>query len=111
VRAQGRALPLAGRVRPGPKGPGPEDLPSALVELGSPVLPAGTHVGGLGAGAGAGSKRPETRHEAGGWEACRPATGHTATGADETLSGDAWGACRKPGRRSERQAGARPREA
>jgi hypothetical protein len=41
---QGRALPLAWRVRQGPKGHCPEDLPIALVELVSGMIPEGAQV-------------------------------------------------------------------
>src|SRR5256885_14365904 len=42
VVSKGRALPLAWRVRPAPKGPFPEDLPIALVALIRELIPAGT---------------------------------------------------------------------
>src|SRR2546423_4920159 len=42
VAYQGRALPLAWRVRQGPKGHVPEDLHIALVDLVSELIPAGT---------------------------------------------------------------------
>src|SRR6266566_6398666 len=48
---QGRALPLAWRVRQCPKGHCPEDLPSALVELVRTLIPEGTQVVFLGDGA------------------------------------------------------------
>src|SRR5499425_3563959 len=41
---KGRALPLAWRVRQGPKGHFPEDLHIALIDLISGLLPAGTPV-------------------------------------------------------------------
>ena len=41
---KGRALPLAWRVRQGPQGPFPADLPSALGEWGSGRLPEGAPV-------------------------------------------------------------------
>src|SRR6266581_145412 len=44
VLYKGRALPLAWRVRQGPKGHFPEDLHIALVELMSACIPAGTQV-------------------------------------------------------------------
>src|SRR5262249_61053219 len=43
----GRALPLAWRVRQGPKGHFPEDLHFALVELGSRLIPGGASGGFL----------------------------------------------------------------
>ena len=48
---QGRALPLAWRVRQCPKGHCPEDLHIALVELVSHLIPEGTQVVFLGDGA------------------------------------------------------------
>jgi hypothetical protein len=50
VLYKGRALPLAGRGRQGPKGHVPADLPSALVELSSELVPEGTQVVLLGDG-------------------------------------------------------------
>src|SRR6266478_2745251 len=47
---QGRALPLAWRVRQAPKGHFPADLHIALVELVSPLIPEGTKVVFLGDG-------------------------------------------------------------
>jgi hypothetical protein len=47
---KGRALPLAWRVRQGPKGHFPEDLHIALVELRHACLPGGTQVVFLGDG-------------------------------------------------------------
>jgi hypothetical protein len=47
---KGRALPLAWRVRQSPKGPCPEDLHIAVVELSSTVLPEGAQVVLLGDG-------------------------------------------------------------
>jgi hypothetical protein len=111
VLSKGRAWPRTWRVRQGPKGHVPADLPIAWVELVRALLPAGTTVGCLGEGEGDGIKRQETMTEAGGWDACRPAPGHTATWADETVHGDALGAWRKPGRLSERKEVAVTREA
>ena len=64
---QGRALPLAWRVRQCPKGPFPEALPSAVGELGRERSPEGTPVVCLGDGACDGIKRQETMNEAGWW--------------------------------------------
>src|SRR5512132_981391 len=50
VLYKGRALPLAWRVRQGPKGHFPEDLHIALVELISALVPEGTQVVLLGDG-------------------------------------------------------------
>jgi len=47
---KGRALPLAWRVRQGPKGHFPEDLHIALVDLVSELIPAGAQVVLLGDG-------------------------------------------------------------
>src|SRR5216117_532409 len=65
VISKGRALPLAWRVRQGPKGPFPEDLPIALVDLIRACLPAGTHVVWLGDGACDGRTLQKTLNEAG----------------------------------------------
>src|SRR5262247_1795232 len=62
---KGRALPLAWRVRQGPKGPFPEELHLALVNLIRACLPEGAQVGLLGDGEGDGTKLQETRNEAG----------------------------------------------
>jgi hypothetical protein len=65
VLDKGRALPLAWRVRHGPKGPFPEDLHIALVALVRTCLPAGTPVVFLGDGACAGTTLQPTLNEAG----------------------------------------------
>src|SRR5882672_12029862 len=65
VVSQGRARPLAWRVRPGPQGHCPEDLPSALVELVSGRLPEGAPVGVLGDGECDGTRRQHTGQDAG----------------------------------------------
>jgi hypothetical protein len=62
---KGRAVPLAWRVRHGPKGHVPEDLPIALVELVRACLPAGTSVVLLGDGECDGTRLQKTRNEAG----------------------------------------------
>jgi hypothetical protein len=62
---QGRALPLAWRVRHGPKGPCPEDLHIALVDLVRACLPAGTSVVFLGDGEFDGTTLQQTLTEAG----------------------------------------------
>src|SRR5712691_1172592 len=51
VISQGRALPLAWRVRQGPKGHCPADLPIAVVALRRVVIPEGAKVVLLGDGA------------------------------------------------------------
>ena len=65
VSSKGRALPLAWRVRQGPKGHGPEDLHIALVELRRACLPEGTQVVFLGDGECDGTTLQATRNEAG----------------------------------------------
>lgn len=60
VVAQGRALPLAWRVRQGPKGHVPEDLHIALVALVSGLIPEGTPVVFLGDGAWDGTRLQHT---------------------------------------------------
>ena len=95
---KGRALPLAWRVRQAPKGHFPADLPIALVELISGLIPAGARVVLLGDGACDGTRLQQTLQQAGWSYACRPATSTVATWAGETCRLDALGACRKPGR-------------
>src|SRR2546428_12273856 len=63
---QGRALPLAWRVRQCPKGHCPEDLHIALVELGLELIPGGTKGGFLGGGGVDGVQLAEAMRE-GGW--------------------------------------------
>jgi hypothetical protein len=111
VLYQGRALPLAWRVRQCPKGHFPEDLHIALVELVSPLIPEGTTVVFLGDGEFDGIKLQETMHEAGWRYACRTSKGNTATWDDETFYVDELGACRKPGRLIELKEVAMTREA
>ena len=65
VLYKGRALPLAWRVRQGPKGHCPEDLHIALVALMRACLPEGTQVVLLGDGEFDGTTRQETLNEAG----------------------------------------------
>ena len=62
---QGRALPLAWRVRQGPKGHFPEALPIALVELVSGLIPEGAQVVFLGDGACDGTRLQHTVQDAG----------------------------------------------
>jgi hypothetical protein len=111
VISQGRALPLAWRVRQCPKGHVPEDLHIALVELVLELIPAGTKVVFLGDGEFDGIQRQETMHEAGWWYACRTSQGNTATWDDETFHVDELGACIKPGRLIELKEVAVTREA
>src|SRR5947208_5083998 len=60
---KGRALPLAWRVRQGPKGHFPEDLPIALVELVSGLIPEGAPVVLLGDGEFDGTRLQHTVQE------------------------------------------------
>src|SRR5712691_7320021 len=94
---QGRALPLAWRVRHAPKGHFPEDLHIALVELVREVIPAGTKVVFLGDGEFDGTALQATLNEAGWSYACRTALSTVATWEGETFRLDTLGACSKPG--------------
>jgi Transposase DDE domain len=108
---QGRALPLAWRVRQCPKGHFPEDLHIALVELVSTLIPEGTTVVCLGDGEFDGIQLQETMNEAGWWYACRTSKGNTATWENTTFDVAELGACIKPGRLIELKAVAVTREA
>jgi hypothetical protein len=94
---KGRALPLAWRVRQGPKGHFPEDLHIALVELVRACLPEGTSVVFLGDGEFDGTTLQQTLNAAGWYYACRTAQSTVATWEGETFRLDALGACSKPG--------------
>jgi hypothetical protein len=94
---KGRALPLAWRVRQGPKGHFPEALHIALVELVRACLPEGTSVVFLGDGEFDGTTLQQTLNEAGWCYVCRTAQSTVATWAGETFRLDALGACSKPG--------------
>jgi hypothetical protein len=98
VVSKGRALPLAWRVRHAPKGHFPEELPIALVELISGLIPAGTQVVLLGDGACDGTRLQHTLQQAGWAYACRTATSTVATWEGEPFRLDALGSCLKPGR-------------
>jgi hypothetical protein len=98
VVSKGRALPLAWRVRHAPKGHFPEDLPIALVELLSGLIPAGAQVVLRGDGACDGVRLQQTLQQAGWSYACRTATSTVATWTGETFRLDALGSCLKPGR-------------
>src|SRR6266571_8474212 len=108
---QGRALPLAWRVRQCPKGHCPEDLHIALVELVRTLIPEGTQVVFLGDGEFDGITRQETMKEAGWWYACRTSKGNMVTWEDATFSVEELGACLKPGRLIELKEVALTREA
>jgi len=97
VLYKGRALPLAWRVRQGPKGHFPEDLHIALVELVHTCLPEETPVVFLGDGEFDGTTLQQTLNEAGWSYACRTAQSTVATWEGETFRLDALGACSKPG--------------
>src|SRR5205823_2195620 len=95
---KGRALPLAWRVRQGPKGHFPEDLHIAVVALMREVIPEGAKVVFLGDGEFDGTALQATLHEAGWAYACRTATSTTATWDGTPLRLDTLGSCLKPGR-------------
>ena len=97
VRYKGRALPLAWRVRRGPKGHFPEALHIALVELVRTCLPEGPPVVFVGDGECDGATLQQTLNEAGWSYACRTAQRTVATWEGKTFRLDALGACSKPG--------------
>ena len=97
VLYKGRALPLAWRVRQGPKGHCPEELHIALVALLRACLPEGTQVVLLGDGEFAGTTLQETLNDAGWGYVCRTAQSTVATWDGETFRLDTLGACSKPG--------------
>jgi len=103
VISKGRALPLAWRVRQGPKGHFPEALHIAVVELMREVIPEGATVVFLGDGEFDGTALQATLNEAGWFYACRTAQSTVATWAGEPFRLDAFGACLKPGRLIELQ--------
>ena len=84
---QGRALPLAWRVRQGPKGHCPEDQHIALVALMRACLPEGSQVVLLGDDEFDGA----TLHEAGWGDACRTAQSTVATWEGATFRLDTLG--------------------
>src|SRR6266699_3964237 len=94
---KGRALPLAWRVRQGPKGHFPEALHIALVELISGLIPEGTPVVLLGDGEFDGTGLQQTVQDAGWSSVCRTGTHRTAWWDGETFRLDTLGACSKPG--------------
>src|SRR5213594_4157310 len=97
VISKGRALPLAWRVRQGPKGHFPEDLHIAVVALIREVIPEGAQVVFLGDGACDGTALQATLNEAGWSYACRTALSTVATWEGTTFRLETLGACRKPG--------------
>jgi hypothetical protein len=94
---KGRALPLAWRVRQGPKGHFPEDLHIALVELVSGLIPEGAQVVFLGDGEFDGTRLQHTVQDAGWSYVCRTGCHRTAWWDGETFRLDTLGACSKPG--------------
>src|SRR3989449_7806370 len=97
VISKGRALPLAWRVRQGPKGHFPEDLHIAVVALMREVIPEGAKVVFLGDGEFDGTALQATLNEAGWSYACRTALSTVATWEGVTFRLDTLGACSKPG--------------
>ena len=94
---KGRALPLAWRVRQGPKGHFPEDLHIALVELISELIPEGTQGVVRGDGECDGTGLHQTVQDAGWSSGCRTGTPRTAWWDGETFRLDTLGAWSKPG--------------
>src|SRR5499427_9752034 len=94
---KGRALPLAWRVRQGPKGHFPEALHIALVELVGGLIPEGTQVVFLGDGEFDGTRLQHTIEGAGWSYVCRTGCHQTAWWDGETFRLDTLGACSKPG--------------
>jgi hypothetical protein len=111
VISKGRALPLAWRVRQGPKGPCPEALHLAVVALMREVIPEGAKVVLLGDGACDGTALQATRHAAGWSSACRTAMSTVATWEGTTFRLETLGACRTPGTLIAFQEGKCPRDA
>ncbi len=97
VLYKGRALPLAWRVRQGPKGHFPEALHIALVALIRACLPEEAPVVLLGDGEFDGTTWQETLNAAGWSYVCRTAQSTVATWDGETFRLDTLGACGKPG--------------
>ena len=100
---KGRALPLAWRVRHGPKGHCPEALHIAMVELMSTLIPEGAKVVFLGDGEFDGTALQDTLNEIGWSYVCRTAMSTTATWEGAPFRLDALGACLQPGRLIELQ--------
>jgi hypothetical protein len=100
---KGRALPLAWRVRQGPKGPFPEELHIAMIELMSTMVPEGAKVVLLGEGECDGTALQDRRSALGWSYVCRTARSTTATWEGEPFRLDTWGACLRPGRLIELQ--------
>ncbi len=84
-------------MRQGPKGHFPEDLHSALVELVSALIPAGTQGVWLGDGACDGTRLQQTVQDAGWSSVCRTGCHRTAWWDGEPFRLDTLRVCRKPG--------------
>src|SRR5438105_8120290 len=97
VLYKGRALPLAWRVRQGPKGHFPEDLHIAVVAWMREVIPEGAKGVFLGDGEFDGTALQTTLNAAGWSSACRTAQSTVATWEGETFRLDTLGAWSKPG--------------
>jgi hypothetical protein len=82
---KGRALPLAWRVRQGPKGHCPEALHIAMIELMSTMVPEGAQVVFLGDGECDGTTLQDTLSALGWSYVCHTAMSTTATWEGETL--------------------------
>jgi Transposase DDE domain len=100
---QGRALPLAWRVRQSPKGHFPESLHIYLVELVKELIPEGTRVVFLGDGEFDGVDLQETMNEAGWFYACRTAKNTVARWRELTFTLDFLSSHIKPGKLIELQ--------
>src|SRR3989449_5107192 len=94
---KGRALPLAWRVRQGPKGHFPEDLPIAPVELVSGLVPEGAQGVFLCDGACDGTRLQHPVQDAGWSDVCRTGCHRTACWDGETFRLDTLGTGIKPG--------------
>jgi hypothetical protein len=99
VLYKGRALPLAWRVRQGPKGHFPEELPIARVALIRTCLPEGTPGVLLGDGEFDGTALQATLNAAGWGDGGRTAQRTVAIGDGEPFRLDTLGAWSKPGTR------------
>jgi hypothetical protein len=108
---KGRALPLAWRVRQGPKGHFPEDLHIALVRLIRACLPAGSQVVLLGDGEFDGTTLQATLNAVGWSYVCRTAQNTVATWDGDTFRLDTLGACSQPGTLIALQGGQMTRDA
>jgi hypothetical protein len=94
---KGRALPLAWRVRKGPKGHFPEAMHIELIALIAELIPEGTRVVFLGDGEFDGITLQGTMAQAGWLYACRTSYDTTASSEGEEFRLDAMGSCLKVG--------------